>query len=168
MFTLPEIVTVPDALVRAPPDSVSVAAVRVLVAFANEPPATVRVPPTEMFEAAVTVPVVIVRLLNDWVMLMEALAPNDTVELPAVKVALAAVTVQLPFAVIVEPLALIVPKVPIVTEPAATAKFEVARMVAPDGLPAEFCTVKEVATTSPLVAMVYVGPAGPPESRTRL
>ena len=41
-----------------------------------------------------------------------------------------------------------------VTEPAVTAKFEVARVVAPDGLPAEFSTVKETATTSPLAAIV--------------
>lgn len=168
MTTLPEIATFPDVLVSAPPESVRAPADKAKAAFANVPPETVSIAPTLRLDAAVAVPAVTERLLKDWVMLMEPLAPKETVEEPAVKVALAAVTVQLPFTVIEEAPATIVPKVPTVTEPAVTPKPIDARVVAPDGLPAEFKTVREAATTSPLVAIVYVGPALPPESRVRL
>ncbi len=168
MLTLPDIVTFPDTLVSAPPDTESVAAESVNDPLARMPPDRVRVAPTVRLDAAITVPVVTVRLLKDWVMLMDALATKETVDVWAVKVAFAAVTVQLPFTVIVEDPAVIAPYVPRVTEPAVTDKFDVTRVVAPDGVPAEFCTVREAATTNPLVANVYVGPALPPESRVRL
>ena len=109
MLTFPEIVTLPDVLVNAPPDIVRAAADSVNVAFAKVPPEMVNVAPTAMLDAAVAVPAVTVRLLKNWVMLMDPLAAKETVELPAVKVALAAVAVQLPFTVIVEDPATTVP-----------------------------------------------------------
>ncbi len=86
------------------------------------------------------------------------------------KSAFEAVEVQLPLTVIVLLPAEIVPDEPIVNVPAVTvmARFDVASTVLPDGIPAEFCTVNEFATSSPLVAIVYVGPELPAVSSTRL
>ncbi len=168
MLTFPEMVTFPDALVSAPPGMERDVAESVNVPFARMPPEMVRAAPTERLDAAVTVPVVTARLLKGWVMLTDALAPKETVDVWALKVAFAAVTVQLPFTMIAEDPAVIVPYAPMVTEAEVMARFEVTSVVAPDGVPAEFCTVKEAATTNPLVAIVYVGPTLPPESRVRL
>jgi hypothetical protein len=62
MFTLPEVVTLPEVEVRAPPLRVRATVERVVVPFANVPPDTVRVAPTVMFEPIVAVPAVTVRL----------------------------------------------------------------------------------------------------------
>jgi hypothetical protein len=64
IFTLPVTVTLPDVLVRSPPDRVRLPTVNVNVALANVPPETVRALVTTVFVASVTVPAEIVSALN--------------------------------------------------------------------------------------------------------
>jgi hypothetical protein len=140
MLTLPVTVPLPEVDVRAPPESVKVAAANVNVDFARVPPLTTRAAPTVVLAASVAVPALTVRLLNDCVMFTIAAAVKTTVLVPAVNVAFAAVTVQFPPTLIVEPFAVRVPRVPRVREPAVIPRFpaDVVRIVLPVAPPAVF------------------------------
>ena len=154
--TLPEMLTFPEVLVRAPPERVSAARTIVKVVFARTPPDTARAAFTVRLEARVAVPAATVRLLNACVMVVVAAAVNTTVLVPAVKVALAAVTVQAPPTLIVDPSATRVPFVPSVTEPAVIPRLpaEVSRAVFPVGTAVEFWIVRRPARVSGFVDIV--------------
>ena len=153
---MPVTVPLPEVDVRAPPESVRVAADKVKVDFAKVPPLTVRVALTVVLAASVTVPALTVRLAKGWVMFTAAVVVNATVLLPAVNVAFAAVTVQLPPTLMVEPFAMRVPLVAMTMEPAVMPRFaaEVVKIVLPVAPPVVFWTVKRPERVSALLAIV--------------